>query len=551
MQSGGPGCDGPKKKNRVEKNREDEKKGIILIIAFNMVKFIPTLERTLNARIDRLTADFEQIQAENERLRAENARLSRMAYGRRGSVRAAREATDSPSASTNGPSYLRPTLASQAHVKQHEKGSHKDPGDQEDDRSPFYEDGKLVRTMKFSARPHYMSCTSASLSKSKNPSASWAHLPEQGESLLEFSCEEEVHSPSIETPPSSIETTHSYLCLSSNPVDRCLNDPAPNSLASLTQLNDNSWHGPFDAELYVPCRIQSRLLNSAHRIAQDVMFKAGRVHWPATQDLYWAGGPREVKLGRGELTDTLGRHILINANNNNSTSRPWDVTSFIYATTALRNAVCHPGALDSEDTDSLLKKVHRLAVVFQDSEGAKKVRKLRDELRAETRKVHADIENIYALRADPTCRRQWKAHHLNVFFNILRDDDGDSSYGRANIAKYSLAVRCAAWDWDFARKSRAPARGDFEMGIWVGEVRSFARLTSAGCRHNSFSGVASEVMYDREEMRKLTEVETDWSAKDWSDDEKLMVRQLGLVESFASREKRTSSDWGFTTSSAW
>lgn len=537
----------PKRKSQSKKNRENDKKGINLAIQSNMVKFIPTLERTLNAKIDRLTADYEQIRAENERLRAENVRLSRKAYGHL-ATRPNRQARDTPSSSTStDPSYLRPTTSSQARTNQHDQSLQESQGDQQDDRSPFYEDGRLVRTIVRPTVPNYMSDTKASVGKLNEFRPNYSRPEEQGESLLEIQSSGEVPSSPTETECSSWKPYY-Y-----NPTERFLNDSDPNSLASLTRLNDNSWHGPFDAQLYVPFRVQSRILNSAHRIAQDVMFKAARVQWPHVLRFHWPGGPRAVTLGRMELTEILGQDIVIDptlslsppANfNNQSFPRSWEVTSIVFDIVDVRNAACHPNARTMKAMDYLLSRVQRFAVVFRDFDKAKRIRKLRDELRHEVRKVHEDIENIYTLRADPTCRKQWKADHEKFFRKVV----GRETYQTLQDAtQYPLVVRSAAWDWDFARKSREPEPIKSAPVFWDvnTKYRLHARLTSTGHRQNSFSGVASDTLYDWEQLQNLKQAETIWGGKDWSDEAKQMVSQLGLIESSASR-KKTSSSYGWS-----
>lgn len=74
----------------------------------------------------------------------------------------------------------------------------------------------------------------------------------------------------------------------------------------------------------------------------------------------------------------------------------------------LRNAVCHPTSCNSEVADDLLTRVQKLAVTFDYSRRALKVRKLRDQLRDEPRKVQIEIESIYAFRSlEPSARQQW------------------------------------------------------------------------------------------------------------------------------------------------
>lgn len=544
MQCGRP--EGTKRKIKVEKNRESDNKGIILAIQSNMVKFIPTLERTLNAKIDRLTADYEQVRAENERLRAENIRLSRKAYGHLAPARPNRQARDTPSSSTStDPSYLRPTTSSQARTNQQGQSLQENQGRQEDDRSPFYEDGRLVRTIVSPTVPSYMSDTKASVGKLKEFRPNYSRPEEQGESLLEIQSSGEVPSSPTETECSPWKPYY-Y-----NPTERFLNDSDPNSLASLTRLNDNSWHGPFDAQLYVPFRVQSRILNSAHRIAQDVMFKAGRLHWPHKLKYHWVGGPRAVMLGRSELIETLGQGIEIDPTlfasppdnvDNQSFPRRWSVDSVVFAIVNLRNAVCHPRLRNMKAVDSLVSRVQRLAVVLRDFEKAKRVRSLRDELRHEARKVHEDIESIYILRADPMCRKQWKAHHENFFCNVVAPQ---TYQALQDATQLPLAVRSAAWDWDFARKSREPKPINSARSPWDEEIRLHARLTSRGHRQNSFSGVVSEIWYDWRHIQTLKQAENDWGEKNWSNEQKQMISQLGLIESSASR-KKTSSSYGWS-----
>ncbi|KAM0719673.1 hypothetical protein Q7P37_003804 [Cladosporium fusiforme] len=492
-----------------------------------MVKLIPNFEITLNREVDRLTTDNEQLRSEIEHLKAENARLGKMAYGHQKSKMPLRR-TDTPSSSTT-PSYLRPTAASKLRARDQQQIAQADLCNQEDDRSPFYHNGKLVRVGGKLATPGYMDHTEASRVRARFPAyGNWEDTGVEGEPLLEF--HPEVESPS-DPPPASL--------LHFDPLDPLLHGP---NLASTARLEDD-FHDSCEGQVFIPHRLQSRLLMKALRIAQDEVFNATRTHWPFTHEYFWSQSPRQVRLGFGELRDAFGVGGISLPSPNGKYAV--EVGRLVFGCTPLRNAVAHPRPLISKGIDELLTSVQKLTLAFGfgDTSRSMRVRKLRDILREESRKVYTEIETYYTLLTlDPKHKKQWKAHHEELFRQIA---SGYQMYQPGiNVKRYTILVRSAANDWSYANSKRLPGESYEGFDRRIEEASSYGRETSTGHRRNSITGVSSQLMYDKEQVAEQTQKEKDWAVKCWSNEEKQLVRDLGLIESAASRDATWNRRYG-------
>lgn len=433
-----------------------------------MGKIIPSWELSQANEIKRLTTENDELRDENNRLKSEIARLAKSAYGRCSPSKPKSEPQlIAPATST--PSYMMPTQASSsksATMTEQKSGSNSD--EHEDDRSPFYEDGKLVRVGVVPELPHHQQSTLASVQRQVYPqhSNSWGlRRTREGTTLMELN-----QQPPREESSSELDGNITIQCSACDHLEAFVAAPGTNGDYTVSHLEENAWHDTPEAQVAIPYRVQSRLLNSALRIAQDALFNAGRIHWPLKQRFHWLGGPREVKFGHGELDGVFGDPGRFPYGREHGHTCEWPsdkVRSAVFAVTALRNAVCHSCRLLLPRVDQLIRSAQRLAVVFGDEARAAKVRALRSELHKEARKAHEEIEGLCAMRALPfPSRQQWALHHQCTFEDIVdaykyRNDH----WVRPSLVPYnkvSTVVKQAAWDWHFTTQ-----RAGFSDWEWL------------------------------------------------------------------------------------
>ena len=149
-----------------------------------------------------------------------------------------------------------------------------------------------------------------------------------------------------------------------------------------------------------------------------------------------------------------------------------------------------------------LKRVQTLAIDLLDETRAFKVRRLRDELRAQADKSLEEIERLHGTSWDPMNRsRAWRPHHQVTFSEVLSDSKHRETTG---YDAYPAFVREAAWEWRF-RSNGKIGRQDSEYFAFVEKAKEYARVTREGARHSSFSGVLPSSPSQAKEEREADE----------------------------------------------
>lgn len=428
-----------------------------------MVKFIPKLELTLQRASDAQKAEIEELRAEVERLKAENVRLSKLAFGKQSNKNTHASKTTTIVDPSSTPSYLRPTASS---MNRAVKSITPEDHETVDDRSPMYVDGKLVR-IKGKPRPHYTAPTQASLDKSGEANwGDWDSPSEEEKTLWKTYSNEQ---PTIE------QTWVHYDCTHCNQLETAWKDESAHSLAARSRLDDAgvSFQQSAAAWVNIPYRTQYRLLNSACRITQDVLWHHLREHWPSQQNFLCFEGPREVRLSRSEL-----HNLIIGMDwcpNEHATSPT--VRDAILDISELRNTLAHQNHNCLATVDALITRAQKLAVILLDDKRAMKLRRLRDELRINAVKAVAEIEETFYGNLGPYAPkgRQWALHHQRTFFGLV------DAHKSKELWRYNPApeiVKLAAWDWEFANYGRAP--GELNAEYVAAMERASARVTETG-----------------------------------------------------------------------
>lgn len=428
-----------------------------------MVKFIPKLELTLQRASDAQKAEIEELRAEVERLKVENVRLSKLAFGKQSNNNNHASKVLTTETPSSMPSYLRPTASS---MNRAVKSITPEDSETVDDRAPMYVDGKLVR-IKGKPRPHYTAPTQASLDKSGEANwGDWDSPSEEEKTLWKTYSNEQ---PTIE------QTWVHYNCTRCNQLETAWKDESAHSLAARTRLDDAgvNFQQSAAACVSIPYRTQYRLLNSACRITQDVLWHHLREHWPSKQNNHCFEGPREVKLSRSEL-----HNLIVGTDwcpNEHATS--YLVRNAILDISDLRDTLAHPGQECLATVDALITRAQKLAVILLDEKRAMKLRKLRDELRITAEKAVAQTEETYYGNLGPYTPkgRQWALHHQRTFSGLI------AAHKSKELWRHDPApeiVKLAAWDWEVTNYGHAPGELNAEYVAAMESAR--ARVTETG-----------------------------------------------------------------------
>ena len=394
-----------------------------------MTKYIPSFELTLNREINSLKAELAQLHAENEHLKTENARLTMQSFGKQPhkiAIPSKKLTVQSPSTS---PSYAQPTVASTNRAKKPDVVE--DSKVVVDDRSPMYVDGKLVVINK--PRPLYMRRTRGR--------GLWGA---RGDSM--FGPEDQtlwVTNPRPESPTTNTIRWH-YDCENCNKLEIAWKDESAHSLAARSRLDDaeHKFQLSGAACVNLPYRKQHQYLQTAFKLAQDVIWHHLRKHCPDTQIQHCFEGPREVAFCRSELLGLIA-NVERSLKEHNMT---YILTSTMVGVTALRNTLAHQNRVSLAYVDVLLTRVQKLAVVCLDEPRAIKLRRLRDTLRTQAEQAVVDISERFlgTWGPDNPERRQWALHQQRTFHDLI------NFHENKEFRRYKPApevVKMAAWEW--------------------------------------------------------------------------------------------------------
>ena len=265
-----------------------------------------------------------------------------------------------------------------------------------------------------------------------------------------------------------------YTCIRCDELDRCDLLTGYECLKARSRLHDEAFYQLPASTCFIPFRVQSQVLRSALRLAQETLWSALRSHWPSLQRSLYLEGPEEVKFGRGELYRGFGNEDFPSEANEMCGQPRANVVLRVLDVVFLRNAVCHPGHRTTREVDRLLEQAQALAVVLQDGTRAFKIRKLRDELQNEATKAYEEIEAFTGLATLPFAK-EWAMHHQR-FFASVRCELQWSEYS----GKYPEIAIQAAREWKL--KHVSPGSLDPRYLANVERAKMYLRETGFGRR---------------------------------------------------------------------
>ncbi|KAK1808022.1 hypothetical protein LTR12_017628 [Friedmanniomyces endolithicus] len=240
---------------------------------------------------------------------------------------------------------------------------------------------------------------------------------------------------------------------------------SPLSLENRSRLNDDFFYqdcrtcgGSVSTICFIPYKVQVRMLASALRIAQEVVWNAWRRQFPEWHNATYPEHPSEVRFGRTELDSAL------NSQGSHQTKLSHDCPPHgvnVYGMVDLRNTVAHQNRLDSHWIDGYLRQVQALAIQVGDEPRTMKLRRLRDELQRISVHALAEIKALEPLAALPYSA-PWAVHHqktLQRACEIYDEYQYDSrSYHGLQYAGFPAFVIRAALHWR-TRASRIGVAG--------------------------------------------------------------------------------------------
>ncbi|KAK1067549.1 hypothetical protein LTR33_011341 [Friedmanniomyces endolithicus] len=256
-------------------------------------------------------------------------------------------------------------------------------------------------------------------------------------------------------------------------------DGSPLSLKSRSRLDDDYFYtdcrtcgGSASTVCAMPYKDQMRMMNRAHRIAQETVWNALRCHFPEWHNANYPEHPSEVRFGRSELEavfDDVGRYSS-SFGSDCSKGLYWSMISIV----PLRNAVCHMGRFNAKTIDDYLKLVQSLAIDICDEPRTMKLRALRDELQRISEHALADIKARAPLAALPYAA-PWALHHQRTFkWACEAYDDYQMGWHNARglmYAKYPAFVISAALHWR-GRAFRLGTMGpDYQERLWAARAK--------------------------------------------------------------------------------
>ena len=270
-------------------------------------------------------------------------------------------------------------------------------------------------------------------------------------------------------------------CTQCDTIDIADASGADISLRTRSRLHNVDFYTTPASSCFVPIKLQSRLLNTALRLAKETVWSALRTHWPKIQRSKYLEGPQEFKFGREELYGAFGDIEYPTEANQMCGAPRSSVINALLDVVYLRNAVCHPMQRGSKDIDWLLQQAQSLAVVLLDESRAFKIRKLRDTLQAETTRAHAEIETLEPLAALPYTKKPWALPHQRLFSDVAHA----VSRNLPSKDRYPPAVVRAAMVWNL--KYARPGDMDPLYLANVERAKSYVRDVGHG-RRGSASG---------------------------------------------------------------
>ena len=245
-------------------------------------------------------------------------------------------------------------------------------------------------------------------------------------------------------------------------------------LKARSRLHDEAFYQLPASNCIIPFRVQSQVLRSALRFAQETLWSALRSHWPSLQRSLYLEGPEEVKFGREELYRGFGNEDFPSEANEMCGQPRANVILRVLDVVFLRNAVCHPGHRTTREVDRLLEQAQALAVVLQDGTRAFKIRKLRDELQNEATKAYEEIEAFTGLASLPFAK-EWAMHHQRFFASVRCELQWSECSG-----KYPEIAIQATREWKL--KHVSPGSLDPRYLANVERAKTYLRETGFGRR---------------------------------------------------------------------
>ncbi|KAI1760637.1 hypothetical protein GGR53DRAFT_525901 [Hypoxylon sp. FL1150] len=198
-----------------------------------------------------------------------------------------------------------------------------------------------------------------------------------------------------------------------------------------------------------------KMLQTAHRIAQEAFHDASRKFWP----WIWMKvqeGPHVVRLGRMEIADYVGEwgtsvDLALCGTKENS------VYYSLLKLVDLRNRICHPEAFCFQNINTIdehLEHVHLFLLCLGDEERVAQVKSIRDDLcrLATVAFDQADRFRYLAVLPFDEVDVAWELHHTRMFREVLRQymDEIYEYWSDHNKQKYEAkyaGVMAAAKSW--------------------------------------------------------------------------------------------------------
>ncbi|TKA75501.1 hypothetical protein B0A55_04655 [Friedmanniomyces simplex] len=197
-------------------------------------------------------------------------------------------------------------------------------------------------------------------------------------------------------------------------------DPSDKMLSSRSRLDDEDFYskcrtcGSPSRWTNPPYEVQVRLLQSAHRIAQETLWHAIRRHFPKWHNRHYPEHPLEINFGREDLRVVFDS-LRVYAGRTSNRREFWEgAMQKAVDTVPLRNAMSHMKRLPPAQIDLLMKPVQELAIALDDEPRTNELRALRDELQGILRNLLAEIEDLETQATLPDSS-PWAIHHQYTF----------------------------------------------------------------------------------------------------------------------------------------
>ncbi|KAK3680340.1 hypothetical protein LTR37_021319 [Vermiconidia calcicola] len=442
------------------------------------MKLIESRTRTLERENKALKRQVGELQAEVQALRERYRRSWLHTRSHRSSVSAKTVETEFSSPLSSTKSYLCPTKASASRSATVDEQSTGAP------ETPIVGKGLLYNDdLEGIEQANFLKHTEASSRKARTQQLNRGWGEDRNQSSRLDDAEKSWFADSHSDYKEAASEDDRRSCTKCGWIDRSAEYTSDDSLESRSRLRDDSFYSRSASACFVPFRLQTRLLKAALRLAQETLWTALREHWPQIQRSRYLQGPEQVKFGREELSGAFGDEEYPREANEMCGQPRGTVIHCVLDVAYLRNAVCHPGHHTPQELDRLIRRSQALAVILQDESRAFKVRKLRDQLQAETLKAFHEIKAYVGLASLPFAK-SWPIYQQH-FFHSMRLDTHCSWE-----TEYPEVVKRAAREWKL--KYIRPGEMDPRYLANVEKAKLLMRVTAHGRRAS-----VSEVVCDQ------------------------------------------------------